>query len=94
MWKGADIILFPENLGWGTYIQSHIVAQEANTTCPVPIILDDSESDLALIFANLSTICPVGHCTFNRQEWQSKQWFHFEQLSADYFETDATVSSQ
>jgi len=92
MWKGTDIILLQENLGWSTYIQSH-VAQEENTTCPVPITEDDSESVLTLILQN-STICPMGHCTFNRQEWQSKQWLHFEQLSADYFETDETVPSQ
>jgi hypothetical protein len=52
MWKGTDIILLPENLGWSTYIQSPIVAQEENTTCSIPIIQDDSESVLTLILQN------------------------------------------
>jgi hypothetical protein len=52
MWKGTDIILLPENLGWSTYIRSHIVVQEEYTTCPIPIIQDVSESVLALILQN------------------------------------------
>lgn len=74
-------------------MRSHIVVQEENTTCPIPLVQDDSECFLTLILQN-STICPLEHRTFNRQEWQSKQWLHFEQLSADYFETDETVPSQ
>jgi len=34
------------------YIRSHIVAQEENTTFPIAIIQDDSESVLALILQN------------------------------------------
>jgi hypothetical protein len=49
MWKGTDIILLPENLGWSTYIRSPIVE---NTTCSIPIIQDDSENVLTLILQN------------------------------------------
>jgi hypothetical protein len=52
MWKGTDIILLPENLGWDTYICSHILGQEENTTCPLSIIQDYSESVLTLILQN------------------------------------------
>lgn len=55
LWKGTDIIFLPGNLGWSTYMRSHIVVHKENTTCPIPILQGDSESFLTLILQ----ICPL-----------------------------------